>query len=170
MKPRVVLDCVVCLQGAARETGPAGACFRLMEEGAVTVCVNAQVLTAVKDVLTRPKVCQHFKTLTADRVDAFLRKLQTWALFVDPVPEVFTYPRDPDDQPYVNLAVAAGAKYLVTWDNDLLDLMADNPEGTAFRGRFPGLVILTPVAFLREQRQAPAAPSGANDGGENPTG
>ena len=44
MNPRVVFDCVVCLQGAARETGPAGACFRLMTEGAYcTVTVGEEL-------------------------------------------------------------------------------------------------------------------------------
>lgn len=152
MKPRVVLDCVVCLQGAARETGPAGACFRLMREGVVTVCLSSPVLAEISDVLTRPKSRQRFKTLTTERVEAFLLELQNQAILIEPVPEVFIFPRDPDDQAYVDLALAAGAKYLVTWDNDLLDLMADGPESIEFKGRFPGLIILTPVAFLRELR------------------
>jgi len=38
----------------------------------------------------------------------------------------------------------------VTWDADLLDLMdIHRPEGKAFRAKFPDLVILDPVAFLR---------------------
>jgi len=163
MNPRVVFDCVVCLQGAARETGPAGACFRLMTEDAVTVCVSNSVLAQVADVLTRRKVRQRFKTLTGDRVEAFLRELRSRAVMFDPVPEVFTYPRDPDDEPYVNLAVAAGAKYLVTWDKDLLDLMAETPPGTDFRARFPGLVILTPVAFRRDVAATHAAEAGTQD-------
>ena len=74
------------------------------------------------------------------------------------MPLQFPYPRDPKDELYLNLAIAAGARYLVSWDNDLLDLMADNPDGTAFRGRFPGLMVLTPVAFLRELGQASTPP------------
>lgn len=166
MKPRVVFDCVVCLQGAARETGPAGACFRLMRAGAVTACVSAAVLAEVKDVLNRPKVRRRFKSLTVERVDAFLRQLEGNAVVADSVPEVFTYPRDPDDERYVDLALAAGAKYLVTWDNDLLNLMADNPDGADFRNRFPGLRVLTPVAFLREIAQTPATPPEVADSGE----
>jgi len=53
-------------------------------------------------------------------------------------------------RPVVNLALEAGASYLVTWDADLLDLMdIHRPEGKAFRAKFPDLVILDPVAFLR---------------------
>jgi predicted nucleic acid-binding protein len=71
-------------------------------------------------------------------------------VLLDPVPEVFTYPRDPDDEAYVNLALAACAPYLVSWDKDLLDLANESTaEGKGFRQRFPDLSILDPVAFLR---------------------
>jgi predicted nucleic acid-binding protein len=47
--------------------------------------------------------------------------------------------------------VAAGVRYLVTWENDLLDLMDEStPVGADFRERFPALLILNPVAFIRE--------------------
>jgi predicted nucleic acid-binding protein len=88
--------------------------------------------------------------------------MQAKATFFDSVPAVFTYPRDPNDEPYVNLALAAGARYLVTWDNDLLDLMNEaTPAGQDFRRRFPDLTILNPVAFLRELAPPPAAEPGA---------
>lgn len=157
--PGVVFDCVVCLQGAARETGPDGACFRLLSAGAVTAYLSPAVLAEVDDVLRRPKSRQRFKTLTAARVEAFLGELHRRAVLIDPVPQVFTYPRDPGDEPYLNLAIAAKARYLVTWDNDLLDLMNEAvAEGQDFRQRFPDLTILDPVAFLR---QFPREPSGS---------
>lgn len=45
--------------------------------------------------------------------------------------------------------MAANATFLVSRDKDLLDLMND-PD---FRGRFPDLSILDPVAFLQEIRK-----------------
>jgi putative PIN family toxin of toxin-antitoxin system len=85
-----------------------------MKTGQLTVSVSASILEELADVLNRPKSRQRFKTLTPERVEAFLRELQNAAVFVDPVPAVFAYARDPDDEPYVNLAVAARANYLVT--------------------------------------------------------
>ena len=61
------------------------------------------------------------------------------------MPSLFSLPRDPDDEPYLNLAIAAGADYLVTWDKDLLDLMQD----ASFRAQYPRLTILNPVALLQ---------------------
>jgi uncharacterized protein len=150
MIPGAVFDCVVFLQAAARETSPAGACFRLLIEATITLYVSPEILTEISEVLRRPKLRQRFKTVTPERVDAFLRELQNRAVLLNAVPEVFTYPRDPDDEPYVNLAVAARARYLVTWDKDLLDLANDaTAEGSAFQQRFPDLRIVDPVAFLR---------------------
>ena len=52
---------------------------------------------------------------------------------------------DPKDAPYVNLALATRATFLVSRDKDLLDLMKD----AGFRERYPALVILDPAEFLR---------------------
>lgn len=64
------------------------------------------------------------------------------------MPEHYVLARDPDDSIYLNLAITAGAPYLVTTDLDLLDLM--DPQSTAgidFRNRFPGVEVVTPTAF-----------------------
>ena len=103
MKPRVVFDSVVCLQGAAREAGPAGACFRLMKESHITVFVSHETLAEVADVLNRPKLRQRFKSLTDEVVAAFLGELQNSGVLVDPVPQALSYPRDPDDEPFSQL-------------------------------------------------------------------
>jgi predicted nucleic acid-binding protein len=91
--------------------------------------------------------------------EAFLQRVQAKALVINAVPKLITHPRDPDDEPYLNLAIVAGARFLVSRDKDLLDLMSD----ADFRGRSPGLVILDPVAFLRaigtRQAESTAGPA-----------
>ena len=76
----------------------------------------------------------------------FLADLASHATMLAAVPKVFPLPRDPKDEPYIDLAVAAQARYLVSRDNDLLDLMGD----AAFRQQFPELTVIDPVALLRE--------------------
>jgi predicted nucleic acid-binding protein len=93
------------------------------------------------------------------QIDLFLffDKVTTIATLIESVPSVFTYSRDPDDAHYVDLAVAAGAKLIVSRDKDLLSLAdVTTPEGQDFRMRFPDIEILTPPALLRmleERRQ-----------------
>ena len=78
----------------------------------------------------------------------FVESFASKALVVPDVPIAFTLPRDPKDEPYVNLAVATQAEFLVSRDRDLLDLMTD----TDFRRRFPALLIVDPETFLRTIR------------------
>jgi len=50
--------------------------------------------------------------------------------------------------------VVAQADYIVTRDNDLLDLMKwDTEEGREFQKRFRSLRIIDPVTFLNEIEQ-----------------
>lgn len=71
------------------------------------------------------------------------------------MPRIEKLDRDPKDEPYLNLAIAAKATYLVSRDRDLLDLMAD----PTFRQRHPDLLILDPVEFLREIERLEASHS-----------
>ena len=62
------------------------------------------------------------------------------------VPKTVSLERNHKDEPFLDLAVASGAAYLVTRDKDMLDLMAD----PGFTSRYPGLRIVGPVELLRE--------------------
>src|SRR5947209_5655053 len=103
------------LQAAARPTGPAAACLRLLEAGAITLFVSDDILGEVTDVLSRPNVRRKNPLLTDQAVEQFLERLTQVACRIEPIPREFTYARDPKDEPYLNLAIAAGAKYLATW-------------------------------------------------------
>ena len=67
------------------------------------------------------------------------------------VPAVFEFPRDPTDAHYVDLAIAAHAKLIVSRDLDLLSLGdPQTADGQDFQRRFPGLQILTPTQLLQQ--------------------
>ena len=73
--PRVVFDCMVFLQGAARPAGPAAACLRLVDEGRLILCVSDEVLAELRDVLTRPKTQQRFAELSLEWVGSFVQSI-----------------------------------------------------------------------------------------------
>jgi predicted nucleic acid-binding protein len=82
-------------------------------------------------------------------VSAFLIGLVQRSEFFTDVPRVFELTRDPKDEPYLNLAIAAGASFLVARDKDLLDLATEaRPDAQAFRSTYPTLRIVDPVVFL----------------------
>lgn len=65
----------------------------------------------------------------------------------------FNYQRDAIDEPYLNLAIEAQAKYLVSRDKDLLDIRSSAEASAAeFRQRFPFVEIMEPLEFLRAIR------------------
>lgn len=151
---RVVFDCNTLLQALASPAGPAGRCVQLAFDGKVNPFVSSSVLEELRDVASRPKVIAKLR-IVADRAQEFFESVEIAATVLADFPEVFTYRRDPDDAHYVNLAVAADAKLIVSRDTDLLDLMnSTEPEAAAFRERFPLLRILDPVAFIREIGQS----------------
>ncbi len=162
MSALAVFDCMLFLQAVANEKGPAFVCFRLVEEGKVRLFVSPGILAEVRDVLTRPALQRKFPNLTPPRVEAFLQAVEARSTSVRAVPKVFTYARDPHDEPYINLAISIGAAYLVSRDKDLLDLNAD-PD---FGKQFPKLRVLDPVAFLREVTNQPE--DGPGDAGSTP--
>jgi putative PIN family toxin of toxin-antitoxin system len=145
MIPTAVFDCMMFVQALANAKGPACACYELVRGGRLALYLNPEVIGEVGDVLGRPKVRRKLPALTDEVVGAFLLDVLGRAAMLSEVPEMFRLDRDPKDERYINLAVASGASYLVTWDRDLLDLMDD----AGFRQQFPHLTILEPPALLR---------------------
>jgi putative PIN family toxin of toxin-antitoxin system len=78
--------------------------------------LSREVLTEVEDVLNRPEIRAHFPDLSDEVVGAFLRRPRKLSVLVRFIPKKFSYPRDEDDEPYINPAVAAGANFIVTRD------------------------------------------------------
>jgi putative PIN family toxin of toxin-antitoxin system len=149
--PGVVCDCMIFLQAVANENGPAAAVLRLLDHDAISLFVSEAIFEEVRDVLSRAEVRARNKGITDARMDALFTRLAEKAIAIKNVPEEFRYERDPDDEPYINLALTTRAQYLVTRDTDLLDLMDESTEaGKGFRFKYPFLRILDPLAFLRE--------------------
>ena len=151
----VVFDCMIFLQGLIKDKGTAVDCLDLFEQGKLELFISTELLDEVKDVLTRPKLQAKYALLTEKRANNLIEQLQTRATFVKSVPKKFSYSRDPKDEPYINLAVAAGANYIVSRDSDLLDLMTGyTDECKEFRQRFRPLKVIEPIELLRLVRDA----------------
>lgn len=158
---RAVYDCVVFLQGAGKRTNAARKCLELVDAGVVQLCLSAAVIAEIDDVLHRPELLRKFTLLASGDSQTLLRTARSKSLLMTDVPKAFTLPRDPDDEPYIDLAVAAEAAYLVTWnDRHLTYLMRqDTPEGIDFCRRFPKLAIVDPPTFLRAIGHAAPPPT-----------
>jgi putative PIN family toxin of toxin-antitoxin system len=151
----VVFDCNVLLVAAAKERSTAAACLWLARSGYIRLFLSKDILEEVEDVLNRPKIRQAFDTLTDELVNSFLEGLREVGELVHSVPKKFVYPRDKDDEQYINLAGAVDAHYLVSRDKDLLDLNTGHTvECKEFRQRFRPLKVIQPLNLLREIAQS----------------
>lgn len=149
MTPLAVYDCMIHLQAASNPHAASGECVRRAVLGDVQLFLSLEVLAEVRDVLTRPRTLKKFPHLTPAAVNTYLRTVGRFGTVLPDPPHAVSLPRDPNDEKYLNLAVAAGATVIVSRDNDLLDLMnPTNPDGVAFRTVYPTIAILDPAAFL----------------------
>lgn len=146
----VIFDTVTLVQSLINPKGPAGKCFTYFEQGKISVAMSRDTLAEVRDVLSRSHLRDRFRQLTDAKIAGLVELLLYKGYYLRRVGKHFTYPRDPNDEPYLNLAIEVEADYFVSRDHDLLDLMKwEQEEGRAFQRRFRFLKIVTPVEFLK---------------------
>lgn len=146
---RVVFDCNVFFQAAISKTGPAHRLLGLVFQGRATLYASAYVLDELTTLTSDPRIKKKYR-LGQAYLDEFFAMIRQHATMVDVVPHVFDFGRDPDDAHYVDLAIAADAKLIVSRDKDLLSLRdTATTEGRDFMSRYPALEILTPPEALK---------------------
>jgi putative PIN family toxin of toxin-antitoxin system len=149
LRPDVVFDCNIFLQAVTRMSGPSAEALRCVERNEVTLYLSRQILRELRNVLAYPEIQQRNPQLTDAVAAEFVDHVTYRGVLVREVPHVVSFSRDPDDEPYLDLAAVARADYLVTRDRDLLDMAASHAaEAKEFRQRFPSLRIVNPVEFI----------------------
>ncbi len=147
----IVCDCMVFLQAVANDDSPAAKILDLMDSREIRLYVSEGVLREAREVMNRPRLRAKLSGLTDERVEALFLRLEKQAFWLREIPDNFDFRRDPKDAPYINLAVAADADYIVSRDHDLLDLMSGHDDDSKeFRQRFRPLKVITPEALLAE--------------------
>ncbi len=106
--------------------------------GRFVLVLSSQLLSELLDVLSRPKISRY---INVDQQQILMNSLLNHTEFVVPVQQIAIC-RDPKDDMFLNVAIAAQAHYLVTNDNDFLedDILKD------FMLRL-GVRVITPVDF-----------------------
>jgi len=150
----VVFDTNILVQSILNDTGPAAKCFDYFRRGEIDVVASRATLREAKEVLSRSRLRLRFPQITDEMVSSLLNFLFYRGSYVRNVKRWFEYPRDPQDEPFLNLAIEVEADFLVSRDPDLLDLMKwEKEEGREFQQRFRFLRIVSPVEFLHLMEQ-----------------
>ncbi len=135
---RIVLDTNVLVSGLLSGTGPPGRIVSLLPESLFVLCIDDRILAEYGEVLRRPHLGLHPET-----VERLLADLEEEGERVVGLPLPERLP-DPSDEPFLEIAVAAGADFLVT----------GNLRHFPARSRH-GVEVLSPRAFLDALRRRP---------------
>jgi putative PIN family toxin of toxin-antitoxin system len=105
---KIVLDTNVLVSGMLQPFGPSGQIVRLVASGELVLCHDPRILVEYQEVLLREKF-----RFDPERVDALLEEIKAGGISVAARPLAIRLP-DSDDEPFLEIAVAGGAQYLVT--------------------------------------------------------
>ena len=104
----VVLDTNVIVSGVLKPFSKAAAILLLVADGTIQLAYDLRLVSEYRDVLNRPR----FK-LAKEDVEAFLAQVEQEGLHVAVKPLKF-HLQDSDDEPFLEVALAARAKAIVT--------------------------------------------------------
>ncbi len=135
---KIVLDTNVVVSGLLQSLGNPAQVLTLALAGAVQVCHDERILAEYAEVLARPR----FK-FDPKRVREVLTKLETDGLIIDASDQPELNLPDPDDEPFLAVALAASADFLVTGN------LADYPPN-----KRRGCAVVSPAAFMEYWRKS----------------
>jgi uncharacterized protein len=129
---KIVLDTNVLVAGLLSPFGPCGDIVRMVSSGNLILCIDARVLSECHEVLRRPKF-----RFDPDKVAIVLDYIERSSWVVSAVPLPVSLP-DPDDEPFLEIAISGDADYLVTGNT------VHFPSGLC-----QGVKVVAPADFLR---------------------
>jgi putative PIN family toxin of toxin-antitoxin system len=140
-----VFDTNIYLQAILSNKGAAFACWQMVENNEVRVFVKDAILAEIKDVFNRPKLRRNYPVLTDEKVNEIVKSIYSLAVIVEKIEDVYKFERDENDEVFINLALPVEVDFLVSRDNDLLDLAKDK----FFLKTYPKLKVVNPAEFLQ---------------------
>ena len=130
----VVMDTNVLVSSLISRQGPPARLIEHWHQHRFALLISDVLLADLRRALAYPRVLTALRRSAAD-VDNFLKDLEHVVVVLNTAK--IQASRDPDDNRFIEAAVAGGADYLVTGDRDLLDLT-----------EYEGIEIVTPARFL----------------------
>ena len=104
----VVLDTNVLVAGLLTPHGPSGRVIDLLLNGDLTPCFDDRIIAEYREVLARAKF-----GFDPTQIEAVLDYVEGEGLHIVAAPLDVSLP-DPDDRAFLEVAVAAGAEWLIT--------------------------------------------------------
>jgi putative PIN family toxin of toxin-antitoxin system len=132
---KIVLDTNVLVSGLLQAFGPSGQIVRLVASGELVLCHDVRILAEYQEVLLRKKF-----RFDPERVKALLEEIKAGGIPVAARPLAIRLP-DSDDEPFLEIALASEAQYLVTGNIKHYPAEARS-----------GIEVLSPRSFIERYR------------------
>ena len=132
----IVLDTNVIVSGILRPFSKSSLILTLIADGTVQVAYDLRLLSEYRDVLNRPKF-----SFSSENVEAFLTQVEREGFLVSVKP-LGTHLPDSNDEPFLEVAVAANVEAIVTGNKRHFP-----------RKECHGVRILSPAEFLETVRE-----------------
>jgi len=133
---KIVLDTNVLVSGLLSPFSSPADILRLFLSNQLQLCVDARILTEYREVLHLPKF-----QFDKGRVEILMDYIHKIAVLVNSIPLSNTM-SDPDDVPFLEVAVSGGAEYLVTGNI------------RHFPAKYGNVQIITPAELIDRYRSA----------------
>jgi putative PIN family toxin of toxin-antitoxin system len=133
---RVVVDTNVVVSRFLSSLGNPARIFELWRQEVFELLASEPILAEYRRALAYDRVRARHR-LSDDQLDEQVADLRRFIVLVEPDEVITAIPDDPDDDKFLECALAGGADYIVSGDRHLLRLQ-----------QFRGIQILTPAAFL----------------------
>jgi putative PIN family toxin of toxin-antitoxin system len=118
---KVVLDTNVVVSGVIKQEGPPGQILtRLFQARQFISVTSLEILAEIREVLQRPKI-RRYHGWTDEEIDAFVTFLYAESDVTEGTLTV-NITRDPQDNKFLACASEGNADYLVSGDDDLLQI------------------------------------------------
>lgn len=105
---KIVLDTNILVSGLLQALGPSGQIVRLVASGELTLCHDPRILAEYREVLLRKRF--RFDPV---RVEVLLSQIKAAGIPVAARPLAVRLP-DPDDEAFLEVALAGSVRFLVT--------------------------------------------------------
>ncbi len=128
---KIVLDTNVLVSGLLQPLGPSGQIVRRVVVGELVLCHDVRILAEYREVLHREKF-----RFDSERIESLLEEISAGGTPVAASSLAISLP-DPDDEPFLEIALAGGVQCLVTGN------MKHYPAGAR-----SGMEVLSPRSFI----------------------
>lgn len=134
---RVVLDTNVVVSRYLAPHGVVADMLRLWEQRRFDVVVSPAILAEYERVLKEPSIWAIHR-MSDDEIARVMAGFRAFSIQVDPITRLAVVCNDPDDDKFLECAVAGNASVIVSGDRHLRTL-----------GSYQGIQILSPAMFLK---------------------